>query len=589
MSDTAASAPQNASSARPGSLRRHWFWGAFVRHWWLYFQVAVAAAVTNVFALSTSLFIMTVYDRVIPNEAVESLIALSAGMAIVLLFDFVIRMLRALFIDRAGQLVDFAIARQLFGQVLNLALAARRGSSGALASTVRECETLRDFFASATFVAVVDLPFILLFLLVIWGIGGWIVAVPALAVPLVLGVGLLVQPFLARYSRQNHQVGQTKQGVLVETAQGLETIKTAGAGPMMMRRWAESVAESSQIGQRTRFVGQLAVNTAGVAQQTAQVGVVVLGVFLVSAGELTIGGLIAAVILTGRTLAPLGQLANVLARLNHARAAYRALAQLMGAETDMDPERRYLRRDRLEGAVEFRNVVFRYPGQPVRVLDDVSFSLEPGERVAILGRVGSGKSTLARLAMGLYQPGDGSVLIDNTELRQIHPDDLRRQIGAVMQDVWLFSGSIRDNVVVGREDATDAQVLRAAVASGLHDIVGQVPSGYDLQLAERGEGLSGGQRQAIAIARALLKEPPMLIMDEPTSAMDVRSEAQFIQRMKPVVEGRTLLLVTHRTSMLELVDRIIVLDRGKIVADGPKQQVLARLSAAEHTPQRAVG
>lgn len=587
----------NASSQKgPGfadlsknSPRHHWFWGPFFKHRWIYLQVAVAAAVTNVFALSTSLFTMTVYDRVIPNAAIESLMALSVGIGIVLGFDFVIKMLRATFIDRAGERVDYEIARQLFDQILNIALSARKGSSGSLSSSVREFETLRDFFTSATFVAVVDLPFVFLFLFVIWGIGGWIAIIPALAVPLVLAVGLLSQPFLSRYSQQSHRVGQTKQSVLVEAAQGLETIKTAGAGPLMMRRWARSVIDSSKIGKRTRFVSQLAMNTAAIAQQSAQVGVVILGVFLVTNGAITVGALIASVILTGRTLAPLAQLANILTRLNHARAAYRGLHQLMAAERDADPTRSYLRREKIEGAIEFRNVIFRYPDQPVRVLDELSFRIQPGERVGILGRVGSGKSTLARLAMGLYQPDDGSILIDNTEIRQIYPDDLRRQVGAVLQDVWLFSGSIRDNLVVGKEDATDAQVLQAAVASGLHEIVGQVPSGYDLQLSERGEGLSGGQKQAIAIARALLKEPSVLIMDEPTSAMDVNSERQFIQHMKKIVPGRTVLLVTHRTSMLELVDRLIIMDRGKIIADGPKHSVLGRLNSSSRNPQQAVG
>ncbi|MCF4164692.1 type I secretion system permease/ATPase [Zavarzinia compransoris] len=571
------------TEARDKPWREHWFWGAFWRSRWIYAQVVLAAAVTNVFALSTSLFSMTVYDRVIPNNAMESLAALAIGMCIVVAFDMVIKLIRAYFIDIASRRADLDIGERVFDQVLRMPLAARRGASGAFASTMREFETLRDFFTSATLVAIVDLPFILLFLFVIWMVGGWLVLVPALALPLVLLAALASQPALSRLSRLGLKSARTKQAVLVETLAGMETVKAVGAGDAMAARWRDGVAHGAEIGQQSRFWSQLAVNAAGFAQQAVQVGVVTYGVFLIRDGELSMGALIACSILSGRALAPLAQLANVLARAHHAAAAYKTLTEIMGAPTEAAPTG--LAKTSFDGAIEFRNVIFRYPGKPYRALDDVSFRIEPGERVALLGRVGSGKSTVARLVLGLHAPEDGTVTIDGTEVRQLDPDLMRKAMGVALQDVCLFSGTIRDNVCIGVEGVGDDRLLAAAEASGLHDMIGGMPQGYDLEIEERGEGLSGGQRQAIALTRALVREPAVFVMDEPTSAMDVRTEAQFIERMKTIVEGRTMLLVTHRTAMLELVDKVIVLDRGKVVAAGPRDRVLAAL--ANQTPRPA--
>lgn len=574
-------------SAEDRPLTAHWFWSAFWRSRWIYAQVVLAAAVTNVFALSTSLFTMTVYDRVIPNDAMESLAALAIGMAVVVGFDVVIRLIRAYFIDIASRRADLEIGDRIFDHVLRMPLSARRGASGAFASTMREFETLRDFFTSATLVAIVDLPFILLFLGVILAIGGPLVLVPALAVPVVLLAALAAQPALSRLSRLGLRSARTKQAVLVETLSGIETVKAVGAGEVMAARWRAGIAHGAEIGQKSRFWSQLAVNAASFAQQAVQVGVIVHGVFLIRDGELSMGALIACSILSGRTLAPLSQLANVLARAHHAIASFQALAKVMAGPIEPRAAAGALGRTRFAGAIEFRNVIFRYPGKPNRVLDDISFRVEPGERVAILGRVGSGKSTLARLILGLYGPDDGTVTIDGTEVRQLDPDLMRQAMGVVLQDVCLFSGTIRANIAIGAGDVSDDRLIEAAEASGLHEMIGHLPQGYDMEIEERGEGLSGGQRQAIALTRALVRDPAVFVMDEPTSAMDVRTEAQFIERMRPIVDGRTLVLVTHRTAMLDLVDKVIVLDRGKIVAAGPRDRVLAALSAQQ--PARPVG
>ncbi len=568
--------PNSDGVAVPSSAeaRPHWFWSAFRRNKDIYWRVAIAAIVTNIFALTTSIFTMTVYDRILPNDATESLVVLAIGVGLVLFFDFIIKNLRSYFVDVASTKADKRIARDLFGQILDLALKTPRGQAGALANTMREFESLREFFTSASFIAVIDFPFVILFLTVIWFIGGPIVLVPLLMVPLVLGVGLAIQPFLARLSKQIMEGGQNKHGVLIEAITGLETLKTTAFGPVMAERWGDAVDHTAEQGRESRIFSQLALATAATAQQVTQVGIVCYGVFLVKDGTMTAGALIACVILSGRTMAPLGQLANILARAHHALSAYRAIDKLMQADLDFNPTRSYLRRPKLDGKIEFRDVKFSYPGSGQKALDGVTFTVEPGEKVGILGRIGSGKSTIARLIQGLYDPDEGTILLDNTEIRQIDPRDRRANMGVVLQDVTLFSGSIRDNIAAGRQ-MSDEEVIEAAKASGLHDFIGGLPNGYDIRLAERGEGLSGGQKQAISISRALAGDPSLLILDEPTSAMDVRSEAHFLQRVQPFLKDHTLVLVTHRTSMLAIVDKLIVVDKGKIVAQGPKADVLA--------------
>jgi ATP-binding cassette subfamily C protein LapB len=523
---------------------------------------------------------MVVYDRVLPNEAVESLLALTIGVGLALVFDFVIKTLRAGFVDRAGQRADKVMGRQIFDQLLDLQMRARKGSTGALANTLREFESLRDFFTSATLVAVVDLPFILIFIFVIFLIGGPLALVPAIAVPLVLLVGIAVQPVLARLAEQSFADGQSKQSVLVETVSGLETIKAVGAAGQMRARWEDAIERQADHGVKSRAVSQFALNATAFTQQAAQVMIVFYGVFLIMQGTVSMGALIASVILTGRTLAPLAQIAQTLTRLNQARTSYRSLNALMQAESERPEGRRWLSRPKLDGRITFDNLHFAYPEAAVDTLKGVTLTIEPGERVAILGRIGCGKSTLARMILGLYPPKQGAVLVDGTDIRQIDPGDLRRNIGAVLQDVWLFSGTVRDNIAIGAVRPRDAEVLEAARIAGVDDFVSKHPAGYDMMLSERGEGLSGGQRQAIALARALIGKPPILLLDEPTSAMDVQNEAAVIARLKESMAGRTLVVITHRTSLLALVDRVIVLEGGKVVVDGPKSVLTKALQPA---------
>ena len=541
-----------------------------------YWKVALAAVFINIFGLLTSLFTMTVYDRVVPNNATSSLVALTIGLAIVVIFDFILKLLRAYFVDHAGANIDRDIGEAVFERLLKMRLELKKGSTGALAGMMRELEALRDFFASATLVAVVDVPFILLTLLIVWIIGGVVVIIPALMVPLVVLIGWVTHPAMERLSAKAMGEGLQKQSVLVEAIGGLETVKTSGAAPLLSRRWLKAVKQHSDSSLRQRLVAAIGVTFATSAGTISYAGVVIVGVHEIAIRELTMGGLIACSILAGRAIAPLAQISQLLTRMTSTRTAYRQINDMMQMPSE-GPEGDALQLSGVEGRIEFRNVGFKYPGAPERAIDGLSFTVEPGEHVALLGRVGSGKSTIARLILGLYPPEEGLIMVDGTDIRQLDPISLRANVGAAMQESVLLTGSVRENIALGRDGIGDEEMVRAAQISGTHQFMGQIANGYDLRLADRGEGLSGGQRQSIAIARALAGRPPIVVMDEPSSAMDAQTEGGLIQRLQEELKGRTLILITHRPPLLQLVQRIILMDRGKIISDGPRDSVLKQI------------
>lgn len=542
-----------------------------------YFKVAAAAVLINVFALVTSLFSMVIYDRVIPNNAMSSLVALSVGFTIVILFDFVLKMLRAYFVDIAGADIDLQVGERVFNKLLSIRLDHKKGSTGALAGLMRELEAMRDFFASATLTALVDLPFLLLTVAVIWAIGGKVVIVLLVIIPVVLLTAWATNPALERLTARTLREGLSKQSVLVETIGGLETVKASGAGPMLAGRWLQAVRQQSDSSLRQRLVSTIAITVAGSASTVSYAGVVIVGVNLIADRELTAGGLIACSLLAGRAIAPLAQITQLLSRLSATRTAYRQINAMMEQPSE-GPAGEPLKLTRVAGKIEFRNVSFSYPGGSEPALNGINFTIEPGERIALLGRVGSGKSTITRLILGLYPPAEGLVMIDGTDIRQLDPATLRTQIGVAMQDSVLMTGSVRENITLGRPGIDDAEMLRAAELSGTHQFMGQIANGYDLKLADRGEGLSGGQRQSIAIARALAGKPPMLVFDEPSASMDTQTEQNLIERLQREVQGRTMVLVTHRPPLLQLVQRIIVMDRGRIAMDGPRDKVMQQLT-----------
>ena len=573
--------PRHRFDARTPEVRGgrvgHWFWSVIAENRRLYRDVLLAALIVNLFALALPLFSMNVYDRVVPNHAVETLWTLATGVLIVLCGDFALRTLRGYFVDLAGARADVRLSATIMEKVLDLRMEVRPESAGSFASNLRAFESVRDFISSATVTAFIDLPFALLFLLVI----GWI-AWP-MVIPFVVGIVLLlihsltVQRRMHALAETSYRASAQRNATLVEGLVGIETVKALGAEAVIQGKWESSATLVASVGARLRLLAATATNGALWVQQMVSLATVVIGVYLIRDGALTMGGLIACYLLSSRAMAPIGQVAGLLVQYHSAATAFESLDELMKRPVERPPEMRFTSRPALRGEIEFRNVGFAYREGEEAVLREVSFRIRAGEKVAVLGRVGSGKTTLEKLILGLYRPGSGAVLVDGIDLRQLDPAELRRNIGYVPQDVTLFYGSLRDNIAMGLPQADDAVVARAARIAGLAEFVDAHPHGYGMLVGERGESLSGGQRQAVAVARALIADPPILLLDEPTAAMDHASEEALKQQLREHAAGKTMIVVTHRTSLLDLVDRIIVVDAGRIVADGPKAQVVDAL------------
>jgi ATP-binding cassette subfamily C protein LapB len=564
----------DARAERPSS----WFWGTVASFWPVYLQVALAALVVNIFALTGSLFTMNVYDRVVPNNAIETLWVLAIGAAAVFVFDLILRSVRNYFLENAGNRADILLASRIFEHVLGVRMAGRPASAGAFANHLREFETLRDFFTSSTLAALIDLPFALLFMLVVWQIGGPLAWIPAVAFPIVALIGFLIQIPLNRAVRRSFADATQKHGILVETLGGLETIKSLGAEGRMLGRWESIVGRTARSATRSRTLSALAINFSLFAQNAVSVVMVIAGVYMIAEGQITLGALIACTMLAGRAMLPLSQVAALATRLEQSLAALGALNKVMALPVERPPNAHFVHRADMQGEIEFRNVEFSYPNQKLGALNGLSLFVRAGERVGIIGRIGSGKSTVARLMLALYEPQGGAILVDGTDLRQIDPASLRQRIGCLLQDVYLFYGTVRENILAGAPHADDAALLSASYVAGVDEFCNRHPLGFDTPVGERSELLSGGQRQAVALARALVGNPPILILDEPTSAMDNSSETLFKTRLTEVLPGKTLVLITHRSSLLSLVDRLVVIDNGRVVADGPRETVIAALA-----------
>lgn len=564
---------------------RDWFWGAIWRHKRIYQEVMLAAVVINLLAIASPLFTMNVYDRVVPNSAFPTLWVMAAGVIVAYLFDFLLKNLRSHFVDAAGRKADNQIAARIFEQMLAMKMSARPPSVGVHASNLKEFETLRDFFTSATIIAVIDFPFIILFIVLIWMIAGPVAIVPALLVPLVLAVGIMLQKPLDKVVKESMREGAYKSSLIFETLCGLETIKAQAAEGHMQRKWEELNELTSRTHVKARAISSFGLNVAGLAAGLCAVFMVIYGVYLISDGKITMGALIAAVILSGRAMAPLASVAAILTKYSQSKESLVRLNELMASPVERPSGQTFISMPVMKGKIDFRDVVFRYPEQKNPALNAINFSVEPGEHVGIIGAVGSGKTTIERLILNLYQPDNGSVQIDGVDVRQIDPADLRRNIGVVQQTPYLFFGTVRENITLGHESVPDAAVLRAAEMAGVMNFLRDSEAGLDTQVGERGENLSGGQRQAIAIARALLYNPPILLLDEPTASIDPGSERRLYGHLKELIKGKTILLVTHKSAVLGLVDKLILMDRGRIVAAGPRDEVIAKLQAGAYKAQ----
>lgn len=557
---------------------RSWFWGVIATTWKLYSEVLIASFFINVFAIASSLFVMNVYDRVVPNNAMDTLTVLAVGVLVVFGFDFLMKMLRGYFIDIAAKKTDVILSANIFEQMMGIRMEARPESVGNFANNMQQFDSFRDFFTSTTISALIDLPFVIFFMIIIFVIGGYVVLVPIIAVPLVILAGLVIQGPLNKYVKESYRYAGQKHAMLIESLAGVETIKGLSAESPLQRKWEHAVGMAARIGTKVRGLSLTAISFSTFIQQVAGVVVVILGVHKISDNEMTMGALIACTILTGRALAPLSQIAGLLTRYHQSMAALQSLDNVMKMPADRLRGRTPLHRPVLTGDIEFRDVSFKYPRQAVPALNGVTFRIQAGEKVGIIGRIGSGKTTIEKLILGLYQATEGTVLMDGTEIGQLDPSAMRRNMGYVPQDLILFYGTVKDNITFGAPFADDISVLRAAKIAGVTEFVSRHPQGFDMPVGERGEKLSGGQRQSIAIARALILDPPILILDEPTNMMDNRTEEIFKSQLIETSKNKTLVLVTHKGSLLSLVDRLILMDGGKIIADGPRDLVLKALA-----------
>jgi len=558
---------------------KNWFLPAFRESRKIYAEAIGATIAINILGLSVPLFSMNVYDRVLPNAAEATLWALAIGVFIAVAFDFTLRTLRSHFVDAASRRADVRLSNLIFGRLMGTKLSAMPSSIGVRANTMREFETLREFINSATLTAFGDLPFLLLFITVMWVVAGPLAFVVVAAIPVILLVGWLTQRALEKLITQSFREAAQKNAVVVEAISGIETIKASGAESWAANKWERSVAEHVRLGLRIRHVTNLGQHTIQSIQTFLQVVIVVIGFYIVAKGQMTMGALIAATILSGRALQPLAQAANLLARLNQTRIAYRSLSEIVNAPQERPDGGVFLNKTSCEGHVTFEDCTFTYHEHAQPALSDFSMTISPGEHVAIIGGIGSGKTTALKLLQGLLTPTLGRVLLDGVSLGQIEPALLRQHVGLLLQDADLFHGTIRENITIADPSAGDDAIIKASHTAGALDWIVKLPQGFDTPVSERGSNLSGGQRQSLALARVLLRGPKVIALDEPTSNMDGRLEQQVISRLKAMAAHRTLIVVTHRPALLALVDRIVVIEGSRKIEDGPKDQVLAALKA----------
>lgn len=555
----------------------HWFWQTLWLNRAIYRDVLIASVVINLFVLANPLFVMNVYDRIVPNNAIESLWVLAIGVSVVYAFDVLLKYLRAYFLEVAGKKSDVLLSAKLFEQTLGLTMANRTGTVGGFANNLKEFDSIRQFFTSGTLATLVDLPFLVIFLLVIFYIAGQIVWVPILIIALIFLYSLLMIRPIKNSIEATYEAQNQKNAVLIETLTAMPTIKALGVESHAQWKWEQAVGEIARVGLKSKMLQGSISRMTGFMQQMSTVVVVLVGVYLISAGDLTMGGLIAAVILSQRSIAPMGQVASLLTSYQQTKTALASLNELMQKAVERPITKRFIQPSAFSGEIEFVDVTFTYPGDSRPVLSGVSFKIKAGEKVGIIGRIGSGKSTIEKLILGFYPVDSGSILIDGIDINQLDPAELRRHINYVPQDVVLFRGDVRENIAYRAPFVSDEVILKAARISGVDDFVKRHPSGYGLLLNEGGTNLSGGQRQSIGIARALLLDAPILLLDEPTNAMDSKTEQGLIARLTQSAQDCTTLVVTHKTSLLALVDRLLVVEQGKVVADGDKQTVLDSL------------
>ncbi|HCM46733.1 MAG TPA: type I secretion system permease/ATPase [Colwellia sp.] len=562
-----------------GDTQEHWLWDTIRESAPIYRDVIIASILVNIFALVSPLLVMNIYDKIVPNLAFESLWVLAIGASLAYVFDFILKQLRSYLIDVAGKKIDIQTSSKLYAKVIGISLEKKSPSVGGMAKQIGEFESVRDFLSSATITALVDLPFSILFVFIIYLVAGDLAIFSVLATILILGYAFLVQPKLRHAIEESNKFSGLRHGHLVESLSSLESIKANGAEGIVQNAWQQMLGHTSNWQLKTKVITNSVSNFSSFIVQMVVVAVIILGVYRVSDGLISMGGIIAAVMLSSRAVGPMAKIASLMTRYNQTVSSLRQLDGIMNQESEFENKGHLPSRAKLEGNIVLEHIVFNYPDIEKPAIYPLSLKLSPGEKIAIIGRNGSGKTTLAKLVLGLFQPKLGSIRYDGMHQGQLHPSDLRRNIGYLPQDIVLFHGSIKDNILFGTKQVTEYQLMRAVQLSGVNLFTDMESQGLELQVGEGGLSLSRGQRQAVALARAILNDPQMLLLDEPTASLDARAEKLFIKSMKQTAENRTLLLITHKMHLLELVDRIIVLDNGYLVADGDKEAILKQLKS----------
>jgi len=558
--------------------QKHWFWDTLKLSAGFYRDVLYATVLINLFVLASPLFTMSVYDRVIPNNAIETLWVFAIGVFIVYTVDIFLKFARAILLERAGKKSDVIMSSIIFEKVMDLKMASHPKSVGSFASNLKDFDLIRSFLTNATLTVLVDMPFAFLFLILIWYIGSWMVLVPLVMMMIILAYTFFVKNLLKESIEESHKASAAKSSILVESLQNIETLKALGVTGHMQWAWEEATGEIAQKSLRSRMISTSISTVTGYLIQLTTVFLIIVGVYLISMHELSMGGLIGIIIIASRTVAPMGQAASLISNYADAKSAYDVINNIISQPCERPHGKKFVTRLSLQGDIELRDVSFSYDESEHQAIKNVSFRIKQGEKVAIIGRIGSGKSTISKLLLHLYEPQSGSILIDGIDINQLDPVDLRKNVSYVSQDITLFKGTVKENIMYRSSRVGDEQMLRASMIAGADEFIKRHPQGYEMPIGERGMGLSGGQKQSIGIARALLYESPIVLMDEPTNAMDQLSEKRLMANLRTYIEDKTAIFITQKHTILDLVDRIIVMHEGKVYLDGPKKEVLAKLA-----------
>lgn len=558
--------------------KHHWFWGTLGFSKGVYMDVIIASFLINLFVMASPIFTLNIYDRVVPNNAIDTMWVFATGICVIYIFDIILKFLRSYFLENAAKKSDVIMSSIIYEHVLNLKIASKPRSVGSFASNLKDFDSIRGFFTASSIATIIDLPFSIIFLFIVYIIGDWLVAIPLISGLIIIIYSSIIAKPMRQSIESTYEASARKNAVLIESLTALETIKALGISGHSQWKWEEATGDVAQKGLRSKILSNSISTFVNFVVQLNTVAMVIGGVYAIGEKSLSMGGLIAVVMLGSRMLAPLGQVASLIANFQQTRTAYEAINSIMKLGVEREEAKKFVERPSFRGKIEFQHVSFTYPDTEKQILDDISFIIKPGESVGIIGTNGSGKTTIEKLILGLYEPTEGSILIDGIDIKQIDPADLRRNISYVPQDVILFQGTLKDNIILRSPDASDADILHVSKLSGVNSFADIHPMGYDMPIGERGDGLSGGQKQAICIARAFIHEAPIILLDEPTNSMDSAHESNFLRALKLYKTNRTALLISHKNTLLSITQRLILMDQGKIILDGTYADVVKQLN-----------